>query len=275
MTVRPQQPLQVSVVMPCYQRLRSLNRAVRSVLASADSVSGEVEIILVDDCSPIPIEVALRTILDDARVTVLRHTQNRGPAAARNTGIARAKFDLVLFTDDDVVVDRAWIARLARYLRDAPSRVAGVGGRVRAMGTDVYSRYFEYHHILDPFRMEDGRVLYVVTANCGYRRHVLQEVGGFDEGVRSPGGEDPGLAFKVAGAGYELHIVEDAIVHHDFRPGLRDFFRTFHRYGMGCRNQVERHWKGFPSSVMRTETQLATFGGQKIAVAKDSEVESR
>lgn len=269
MTARRPLPLQVSVVMPCHQRLRSLERAVRSVLASADSVPGEVEIILVDDCSPVPIEAALRTVLNDARVSVLRHVQNRGPAAARNTGIARAKFDLVLFTDDDVVVDPAWIESLARYLRDAPPRVAGVGGRVRAMGTDVYSRYFEYHHILDPFRMDDGRVLYIVTANCGYRRHVLQQVGGFDEGVRAPGGEDPGLAFKVAGAGYELHIVEEAIVHHDFRLGLRDFFRTFHRYGMGCRHQVEHHWKGFASSVMQKGSDLATFGGQRVAVGDE------
>lgn len=275
MNLRRQQPLQVSVVMPCHQRLRSLERAVRSVLASADSAPGEVEIILVDDCSPIPIEEALRARLSDPRLTVLRHAKNRGPAAARNTGIARAKFDLVLFTDDDVVVDRAWVERLARYLRDAPPRVAGVGGRVRAMGADIFSQYFEYHHILDPFRMDDGRVLYVVTANCGYRRHVLQEVGGFDEGVRAPGGEDPGLAFKVVGAGYELHVVEDAIVYHDFRLGLRDFFRTFHRYGIGCRHQVARHWKGFAPAAMRKGGDWATFGGQRVVVSDDAEIESR
>lgn len=270
MTARRREPLRVSVVMPCHQRLRSLERAVRSVLASADALSGEVEIILVDDCSPVSVEDALHSRLHDPRVTVLRHTKNRGPAAARNTGIARAQYDLVLFTDDDVVVDRAWIDRLARYLHDAPSRVAGVGGRVRAMGSDIFSRYFEYHHILDPFRMDDGRVLYVVTANCGYRRRVLHEVGGFDEGVRAPGGEDPGLAFKVAGAGYELHIVEDAVIHHDFRPGLRDFFRTFHRYGTGCRHQAARHWKGFAPSAARKGSDLATFGGQRVALTDDA-----
>lgn len=271
MTARRSLPLQVSVVIPCYQRLLSLERAVRSVLASADAVPGDVEIILVDDCSPVPVEDALRARCADPRLTVLRHDKNRGPAAARNTGIARARFELVLFTDDDVVVERTWIERLARYLRDAPPRVAGVGGRVRALGSDVFSEYFEYHHILDPFRMDDGRVLYVVTANCGYRRHVLQEVGGFDEDVRAPGGEDPGLAFKVAGAGYELHLVEDAVVCHDFRPGLRDFWRTFYRYGTGCRHQVTRHWKGFASSASGRRGEMAVFGGKSVSVAHDTE----
>lgn len=269
MTPRRDQPLEVSVVMPCHGRIASLVRAVRSVLAAADAVTGEVEVILVDDCSPIPIREALASQIDDPRLRFLRHPENRGPAAARNSGVAEARFDVVLFTDDDVVVDRRWIDRLGRYLRDAPPKVGGVGGRVRALGDDVFSRYFEYHHILDPFRMDDGRVLYVVTANCGYRRSVLLEVGGFDQDIKAPGGEDPGLAFKVAGAGYALHVVEDAVVHHDFRLGLRDFWRTFRRYGQGCRHQVERHWKGF-APPRRVSGDLSTYGGQVVAVETDS-----
>jgi GT2 family glycosyltransferase len=258
-------PLAVSVVMPCHKRIASLERAVRSVLASADAVDGEVEVVLVDDCSPTPIREALEHRITDPRVRYLRHDTNRGPAAARNTGVTAARHQIVLFTDDDVVVDVAWIERLARYLADAPRRVGGVGGRVRALGDDLFSRYFEYHHILDPFRMDDGRVLYVVTACCGYRRSVLQEVGGFDEDVKAPGGEDPGLAFKVAGAGYELHVVEDALVHHDFRLGLRNFWRTFRRYGSGCRHQVERHWKGF-APPRRAGAEVATYGGNVVEV---------
>jgi GT2 family glycosyltransferase len=255
----------VSVVMPCYARLASLERAVRSVLAAADEVTGDVEVILVDDCSPTPIREAMEQRIADPRVRFLRHATNRGPAAARNTGVASAQYETVLFTDDDVVVDIKWIERLGRYLTDAPRRVGGVGGRVRALGNDLFSRYFEYHHILDPFRMDDGRVLYVVTACCAYRRSVLLEVGGFDEEVTAPGGEDPGLAFKAAGAGYELHVVEDAFVYHDFRRGLRNFWGTFRRYGSGCRHQVARHWKGFAPPEI-TSSELATYGGNAVDV---------
>lgn len=269
MRPRRREPLKVSVVIPCHGRIASLERSVRSVLASANTIDGEVEVILVDDCSPIPVREALQSKLRDPRVQFLRHDANRGPAAARNTGIAHARFDVVLFTDDDVVVDPHWLERLARYLADAPTRVGGVGGRVRALGADLFSRYFEYHHILDPFRLDDGRVLYVVTACCGYRRSVLREVGGFDEDVKAPGGEDPGLAFKVAAAGYELHVVEDAVVAHDFRLGLRDFWRTFQRYGRGCRHQVDRHWRGF-APAGRTPDSVATFGGQLVELP-DSE----
>lgn len=236
--------IDVSVVVPCHGRLASLQRAAASLLDARDHFDGgRVELLFVDDASPTPVEAALAGLLDDPAVRVVALPRNRGPSGARNAGIAAARGEIVLFTDDDVLVDRAWIRELAVYLRDAPRRVAGVGGRVYALGDDIFSRYYEYHRILDPFRMDDGTILYVVTCNCAYRRAVLDELGGFDEAIRKPGGEDPGLSFKARAAGYSLHLHEQAVVWHDFRPGLRDFARTFFRYGRGCRNQVDRHWK--------------------------------
>lgn len=235
----------VSVIVPCHGRLASLRRAAASLLDARDGFrDGEVELLFVDDASPIPVEDALAGLRDDPSVQILRLPSNRGPSGARNTGIAAARGEIVLFTDDDVVVDRAWIHALATYLRDAPRRVAGVGGRVYALGQDLFSRYYEYHRILDPFRMDDGTILYLVTCNCAFRRSVLQALGGFDEAIRKPGGEDPGLGFKARAAGYSLHLHEEAVVWHDFRVGFRDFARTFFRYGRGCRHQVDHHWKG-------------------------------
>ncbi len=232
-----------SIVIPCHGRIASLRRALASVDRACDELGEPTEILLVDDASPDPVELALGTEAVSKRVRFLRMSENRGPATARNAGVRAARGEIILFTDDDVVVHERWAHALAVYLRDAPARVAGVGGRTLALGDDVFSRYYEYHHILDPFVMDDGRVLYLTTCNCAYRRGVLEEVGGFDQDVRQAGGEDPGLSFKVLATGRELHVCEDAVVWHDFRHGVRDFARTFHRYGSGCRHQAERHWK--------------------------------
>lgn len=237
--------MRVSVVMPTRDRPGHAVRALRSVVASCAEYGRGVEVVVVDDAS----RVELRRVVEaefGALVRVVRLPRSRGPGAARNAGVEAAGGDVVLFTDDDVVVHGRWVRELAVYLTDAPRSVGGVGGRVFALGGDVVSRYFEYHRLLDPFRTEDGVVLYLVTCNCAYRRDVLHAVGGFDEDLRRPGGEDPGLSFKVTNAGFQLHLHEPAVVWHDFRPGVRDFMRTCFRYGFGCRLQADRHWRGSP-----------------------------
>jgi GT2 family glycosyltransferase len=190
---------------------------------------------------------------------VERLPQNQGPAAARNAGMRRASHDLVAFTDNDCVVAPNWARRMYQYMRDASPRTAGVGGRVLALGDDVFSRYYTYHKILDPL-MDHGRWLYVVTANAAFRRSVLKEVGGFDADIRVPGGEDPGLCFKVLERGYRLEYDANAVVFHEYRPSLRDFVRTFFRYGAGCRHQAERH---AGTEVRGRAERSVGFGGRR------------
>ena len=249
--------LDLSVVVPCYGR----PDLTRQLLASLARCGGRFETILVDDASPDPVEAVATEFTARLDLRVLRHDTNLGPAAARNTGLRAASHDRVAFTDNDCVVDHEWPTHLATYLRDAPRRVAGVGGRVLHAGDDVFSRYFTYHKILDPYP-SGGRYLYVVTANCAFRREALEEVGGFDESIRRPGGEDPGLCFKLLQAGHELQYWKEAVVHHHYRMGLRDFARTFFRYGRGCRAQTDAFGVGLGDQDQVPVGFGGMFGGQ-------------
>jgi GT2 family glycosyltransferase len=60
---------------------------------------------------------------------------------------------------------------------------------------------------------------------------VLEHVGGFDEGFRHPGGDDPDLSARARAAGYQLRFVPDAVVHHAELESYGDFLR--HMYGRG------------------------------------------
>jgi glycosyltransferase involved in cell wall biosynthesis len=89
----------VSVVLPTYNRLRVLPRAVDSVLSQSFR---DLELLLVDDASADgTAEWAQALALRDPRVRLLRHPQNRGGAAARNTALAAARGELVAFQDSD------------------------------------------------------------------------------------------------------------------------------------------------------------------------------
>jgi glycosyltransferase involved in cell wall biosynthesis len=84
----------VSVVIPTYGRSTLVSLAVESVLRQTFT---NVECIVVDDCSPLPVEYRG----SDPRVQVIRHQRNMGPGAARNTGLSHATGELITFLDDD------------------------------------------------------------------------------------------------------------------------------------------------------------------------------
>ena len=89
----------VSVILPTYDRPERLADAVESV---ATQRYGQIELIVVDDASPSPVEpVVAAAAPPSLQWRVVHHDQNRGANAARNTGIDAANGELLTFLDDD------------------------------------------------------------------------------------------------------------------------------------------------------------------------------
>lgn len=102
----------VSVVIPTYGRPEDMTSAVAT---ARDQTYDSVELVIVDDCSPDPIEPRVQELDLSAfeRVRCLRHEENQGAAAARSTGIEDAEGEFVAFLDDD---DRWVESKLARQV---------------------------------------------------------------------------------------------------------------------------------------------------------------
>ena len=90
----------LSVVIPTKDRPEMLRRAVRSVLGQTYA---PIELLVVDDGSIDPASEVLEGLGTDdlQRFEVLRHAENQGGAAARNTGLRAARGKYVAFLDDD------------------------------------------------------------------------------------------------------------------------------------------------------------------------------
>mgnify|MGYP000467519183 CR=1 FL=1 len=89
----------------------------RSGVRRLTSVLRGLRVIVVDDGSTEPL--ADGDFADvPAEVTVIRHPVSRGPAAARNTGLAAAGSDFVAFLDSDVVPRRGWLEALLGHFSD-------------------------------------------------------------------------------------------------------------------------------------------------------------
>lgn len=162
---------------------------------------------------------SLRALLDalepqlpaeGAELIVVQDHHHRGPAAMRNVGWRRARFDWVSFLDDDVVPGETWFEDLKRDLA-VPCHVGGVQGRVRVpMPADRPPTDWE--------RCTAGlSVSAWATADMAYRRDVLQAVGGFDERFPRAFREDADLAYRVRRAGFSL-LRGNRVVTHPVRP---------------------------------------------------------
>src|SRR5690606_27562936 len=89
----------ISVVMPAYNASATLEASMRSALAQTH---GEVELLVIDDCSTDGSWDLLQALAaTDARVVPIRQPRNAGVAAARNAGIEAATGRYIAFLDSD------------------------------------------------------------------------------------------------------------------------------------------------------------------------------
>lgn len=87
----------VSVIIPSYNREKTIERAVMSVL---NQTYKDLELIVVDDCSKDNTVEVLKSIKDD-RFKIIELEKNSGACVARNVGIENAQGDYIAFQDSD------------------------------------------------------------------------------------------------------------------------------------------------------------------------------
>jgi teichuronic acid biosynthesis glycosyltransferase TuaG len=89
----------VSIITPAYNAGRFIAETMRSVLGQTYDYW---EMIIVDDCSTDETCVIVeRAKAEDSRIQLIKHSRNRGPAGARNTGLEMAQGRFIAFLDSD------------------------------------------------------------------------------------------------------------------------------------------------------------------------------
>jgi len=104
----------VSVIIPTYNRIAVLEKCLKSVLNQ--TIAPETyEIIIVDDCSTDDTMAACREyIRANSNIVYLRNETNKGSATTRNNGILAAKGQLLLFLDNDLIIQPDFIEQHIR-----------------------------------------------------------------------------------------------------------------------------------------------------------------
>jgi glycosyltransferase involved in cell wall biosynthesis len=211
-----------SVVIPAYNAPRTIESCVRSVLAQTRS---DFELIVVDDGSTDDTADRVQALAsEDPRIELIRQ-ENRGTAGARNTGIARARGRYVSFLDNDDLWMPNYLEQMHRALEADPSAgMAYTDGWNLGDSNRKIRRLTSLEHYppVSPTASDEEFLVSLIdinfiTSSTTVRRHVLEEVGGFDPTIR--GSDDWDLWLRIVTRGYRavratgmLHIQRD-------RPG--------------------------------------------------------
>ncbi len=225
----------VTIVIPVRDNPFGLYRLIMSLRG--------MRVVVVDDGSETPVQPE---DFAGARceVEVVRHARSKGPAAARNTGLASCATDFVAFLDSDVVPRRGWLEALLGHFCDPA--VALVAPRIVGLGQSdqLVARYEAVRSSLDLGEREApvvpyGPVSYVPSAAIICRRSALLGVGGFDEAM--PSGEDVDLCWRLIESGSRLRYEPIALVAHEHRTQMREWLGRKAFYGSSAAPLSIRH----------------------------------
>lgn len=213
----------VTVVIPAYQAAGRIAVTVRAAIAQEETAPPP-EVIVVDDGSADD----TAAVAERAGARVIRQ-ENRGPAAARNTGWRAAKGEIVFFTDSDCVPRPDWVRRLAPLFDEED--VGGVGGSYDAANLENLLAACVQEEIAVRHRRMGPEVRFLGSFNLAAPRRVLEETGGFDETYRRASGEDNDLSYRIRKLGYRLLFEPAARVAHRHPESVRRYLVEQARHG--------------------------------------------
>ncbi len=146
-------------------------------------------------------------------------TALRGLSRGNNLGVSLAQYEWLIFTHDDVLVERDWFETLVGALQTAGKGTV-VTGRVLTTAPEVPGGFATTLRTDTTPVVYSGRVGTDVIKpfNMAMHRTALDRAGGFDEelgpGTRFPGAEDSDLGFRLLESGLQVAYVPEALVYH-------------------------------------------------------------
>jgi glycosyltransferase involved in cell wall biosynthesis len=197
--------VQVTVVIPLLDTARYVQAAIDSALAQDVDEGVVIDVVVVDDGStddgPDLVEAY------GPPVRLVRHPERRGPAAARNTALARSNGPFVSFLDADDVMPPDRLRTHLRYLAERPDVGFVLGHQVLVLeeGQEVPA------WLLQPLPTTDETFIDVQPLGGTARRSVFARIGAFDEALLVA--EDIDWLLRCREGGVDVLVVPEVSVH--------------------------------------------------------------
>ncbi len=274
----------VAVLIATRNRTASLERALRSVLASGYD---PFEVVVVDNAPSTDSTMELVTAMSASSPVRYVREPRAGLARAHNAGLQVISAPIVAITDDDVVVDHAWLSQIVDAFALGDDVVC-VTGAIEPLELETPAQHWVEDHLgfnkgttrtvfdLGANR-PDGRLFPYAAgalgsgANMSFRTSFLQEIGGFDPalgaGSVAKGGDDLAAFYEAIVRGYRLVYEPTAVVKHQHHRELDQLERQITGYGVGLGAFLTKVVIDRPSTLVRL-VRLAPQGFRHAATMR-------
>lgn len=199
----------LSIIIPSFNGEKTLPTLLDSIFSGGII---NFEVIVVDDAS----RDRTSSIVKNYKVRYERLKKNGGPAKARNHGAKIASGNVLLFLDNDVILDSGVLRRVVDFFESHQNRVAVTGSWSREQSGGFFPRYKAlrdwsyWRHEL--YHKGDG--YFFSTRIAAVRGDIFWKVGGFDEAYQKADVEDMEFSYRLEKIGKVY-----------FDPGMKVFHR--------------------------------------------------
>ena len=198
----------VSVIIPAYNREKTIKDAVLSVL---NQTYQNLEVIVVDDCSKDK-TVEIVKSMDDVRIRVIECKENGGACVARNIGIEHAKGEIIAFQDSDDIWHADKLEKSIDYMQreNADFVFSALNREEIKKGKTVKSILPSYN-----INQETNPLERIIYQNCVSTQTIVAKKYVFDNvqfDAKFPRFQDWDFAIHVIKKGYHVYYIDEPLV---------------------------------------------------------------
>ena len=269
--------MMLSVILCTYNRERYIYNVLQSIAAGG---FGDYEIVLVNNNSTDGTESECQRFAKDHPEVAMRYCveKQQGLSYARNRGIMESQGEVLVYVDDDAVVNREYLQTYADFFNRNKEAVAA-GGPItpRYDGCEEPSWMSHYTRQLVTGELNLGtrdrefpKGAFPGGGNAAYRKSVFNEVGLFNvelgrKGNSLIGAEEKDLFDKMTSRGMKFYYLPNAILYHLIPPKklTQDYFDRL-TYGIGVSERYRTQQISRKKYLNRLLKEAVKWGGTMV-----------
>lgn len=219
--------LTASIVIPTYNGREKVCALLQKI---AKQVTGDIEVIVVvDGSTDKTIEEIEKSHFAIEHLFIIEQ-HNKGRSGARNSGVASARGEIIIFFDDDIIPTNRLIHN---HLNEHKTHEIIVGGlkpydNHRNNEMLLFSEYLNHKWTKD---IESNTAPYITGANFSIKKRVFESLGGFDERLNDS--EDLDLAVRLIRNGHQIMQRKELIAYIPLNATFAETFKRLKEYKKG------------------------------------------